>query len=86
MKLTVIINHMLNIQHNLSVSPMSLCGHLLHTTAPRLEDPGWLGIQHKRYRQQPFDPFCSGQRESSTVTPHISSSIHDETFSIDGFN
>jgi hypothetical protein len=45
-----------------------------------------LGIQHKRYRQQPFDPFCSGQRESSTVTPHISSSIHDETFSIDGFN
>lgn len=56
--LAVVIDHMFNIQHNFSISPMSLCGHLLHTTTPRLEDSGGLRVQHERYRQQSFDPFC----------------------------
>lgn len=41
-KLTVIVNHMLNIQHDLCISPVSHFSHLLHILAPRLKDTGRL--------------------------------------------
>jgi hypothetical protein len=65
MELTMVIDHVLNIQHNLGVSPMSLCGHLGNATAPCLEDTSRLRIEHKRNRQQSLDPFC----EASAVKP-----------------
>lgn len=52
----MVVNHHLNVTHNLGVPPVRLLGHL--------DDAGiiakyacWLGIEHKRHSKQALDPF-----------------------------
>lgn len=54
----MIINHPLNIPHDLPIPPMRLRSHHLYTMTPRLKDSRRLRMQHKRDGEQAFDPFC----------------------------
>ena len=55
--LTVIIYHVLDILHDLDVSTMSYLCHFRNGAIARFENTSGLGVQHKRYREKPFDPF-----------------------------
>lgn len=55
--LTMVINHELNITHNLCITAVRLIGHLSNAGTIS-KDSGGLGVEHKRDCEETFDPFC----------------------------
>lgn len=48
-QLTVIIDELLNVSHDLCVAAMGARGHLIHRLSPWLEDGSGLRVQHEWY-------------------------------------
>lgn len=53
----MVVNHELDITHNLGIAAVSLLGHL-GDAGSISKDTSWLGVEDERYGQETLDPFC----------------------------
>lgn len=53
----MVVEHHLDVSHDLSIAPVRFLGGLGDIVARCLEDARWLGIQHEGDGKQPLDPF-----------------------------
>lgn len=52
----MVINHFLNVFHDLGIPTMGLGGHVGDRTLS-FEDAGWLGVEDEGDGEEAFDPF-----------------------------